>query len=325
MLEEIQHSAPDTQPKRLKRPARGIPVRGPTLLALNAILTGLIGIVFAAIGTIVVLLSLDFIKVNSPSMPSPRWPICVWGAILGVTGLAGLANGVSAARRVARKRRLSRLCPLEPWLADFTWDPTGLTTRVRSDVSCRLCGELFAVPFVFPFWYSSFYTGGSIFGRVISLGFELAALAVVIHAGFLLLRWLKYGDSRLQFDRFPFFLGEVLAATLIPDKGIRGCRRVTFTLRCIQEPIEASGGQEDSEACYQIWASTFEVAQPGDMVAGRPIPVTFLLPDDPALGTALADRPPRYWEVEVAAATPGIAYKARFLVPVYVRPAGAAT
>jgi hypothetical protein len=98
---------------------------------------------------------------------------------------------------------------------------------------------------------------------------------------------------------------------------------VTFTLRCIQERIETTGSgrkRTTTEVCYQIWASTFEVEQPGDIAAGHPVPVTFLLPEDAGLSTVLADRPPRYWEIEVAAATPGINYQARFLVPVYARP-----
>ena len=38
-------------------------------------------------------------------------------------------------------------------------------------------------------------------------------------------------------------------------------------------------------------------------------------------GTRLSDRPPRYWELEVAANTPGLDLQARFLLPVYAEPA----
>jgi hypothetical protein len=145
----------------------------------------------------------------------------------------------------------------------------------------------------------------------------LLGLCIIGNAVLRFLRQLKYGSSSLQFERFPFFLGGLLTASLVPNRGIYGCRHVTFTIRCIQERMTV--GEGSTQVREQIWADTFDVNQPTDMRAGQAIPVTFQLPDDRKLSTALADRPKRYWELEVAAATPGIKYNANFLVPVYAR------
>ncbi len=47
------------------------------------------------------------------------------------------------------------------------------------------------------------------------------------------------------------------------------------------------------------------------------MPIEFEIPMQPELATELAVNPPRYWEIIVAADTPGIDYKGTFLVPVY--------
>ena len=317
MPDELQQTAPDTQTKRLNRQALGSPAGVPILL--------IFGVIFTGAGSAILLLALDVIKVSPHSILAPRWVIEVIGAIFAGAGLLMLMNGVRGVCRAIRRRQRAGLFPAEPWRADFAWDPSGFTASDRAGVLVCVAFGLFVVLFMTPFNWWGFRGGGGLFVIALSGVFDLVGLGLVGYALFLVLRWLKYGDSRLQFEGFPFFLGDVVTAALVPHKDVRGCRRVTFTLRCIQERIETTGSGENrstAEVCYQIWASAFEVEQPGDIAAGHPVPVTFLLPEDAGLSTALADRPPRYWEVEVAAATPGINYKARFLVPVYIRPAG---
>ena len=53
----------------------------------------------------------------------------------------------------------------------------------------------------------------------------------------------------------------------------------------------------------------------------RLIELRFELPADPSLETELSATPPRYWELEVRGKRAGLDLDARFLVPVYARPA----
>jgi hypothetical protein len=318
MPEELQQTAADTEQKRVNRTTRGSPTGAVAFLVF--------GVVFTGVGTAVLRMTLRGLNVGHQRHNNPGWVVLV-GAIFAGVGLLMLVRGVLAARRAWHRRQLRNLYPGEPWRADFPWDPAGCISSDRPDEYRSLGWGLFLLIFTAPFQFIAFHlwgtsTEGAIMFTLIPGLFDLLGLGMIGWAVYLFLRRLKYGDSRLQYESFPFFLGDVLTASVVPHKSVRGARRVTFTLRCIQERIEVTSSGRDSntaEVCYQVWASSYEVEQPGDLAAGKLIPVTFLLPEETGLGTALSDRPPRYWELEVAAAAPGIGYKARFLVPVYVR------
>jgi hypothetical protein len=130
----------------------------------------------------------------------------------------------------------------------------------------------------------------------------------------------KYGRPYLRFERFPFFPGQLVECALDPGKGIRDYRKITYTLRCVEDVTETHGSGKNrstTTVCYQLYADHFEIDQPGSLGAqGQGVPVTFLLPED--VPTMDLWRPaPRYWELVVKADTPGVDFKATFLVPVY--------
>ena len=62
---------------------------------------------------------------------------------------------------------------------------------------------------------------------------------------------------------------------------------------------------------YEVWSAT----QMADFQRGEYV-WRFEVPDG-LPGTALSERPPRYWELELTIATPGVDYAGTFLVPVY--------
>jgi hypothetical protein len=87
-------------------------------------------------------------------------------------------------------------------------------------------------------------------------------LTVVQHA--------KYGRARLAFQSFPFFLGETLSARLVTSRPIGDFKRITFTLRCIEERTETrrSGNKTTIRTvCDQLWAD--EVALEGGFSGRR--------------------------------------------------------
>ncbi|MCP4897127.1 MAG: hypothetical protein GY906_09160, partial [bacterium] len=134
---------------------------------------------------------------------------------------------------------------------------------------------------------------------------------------YLLAGFFKYGGSRLRFCRFPFLIGQSL------DVGLTRVRLdqpkfLKVTLRCVEEAHETHGsgeGRRSVVVCYAVYEQTItftgsEIASNGEHR------MTFTIPPD-GLPTRLSNRPPRYWEIEIHADTPGIDYHGTFLVPVY--------
>lgn len=101
--------------------------------------------------------------------------------------------------------------------------------------------------------------------------------------------------------------------------GISAAAELTATLRCVQERVEVRGtgkGRGTVVVCYELRAPATAVALTTDG-RGRPaFRVTAPIPPD-APATALGEHPPRYWELDLAAARPGVDYGASFPVPVY--------
>ena len=68
--------------------------------------------------------------------------------------------------------------------------------------------------------------------------------------------------------------------------------------------------------CYELLALPATVAAVDDGSGGTALRVVAEVPPGAPV-TTLAARPPRYWELELSAATPGVDYGATFLVPIY--------
>jgi hypothetical protein len=191
---------------------------------------------------------------------------------------------------------------------------------------------LFFSVFLSPFNFWAFFSGeGPIPVKLIVSLFDLICLAGWGAFVYQLFRGLKYGESVLAFDGFPFFLGDRLEARFTGADRFLDYTKLTVTLRCVEEALEKDG---DSNAvkCYSRWEDqksyapgelSFSLGEPSRVLqvfrradSGAVLSVSFPLPAED-LGTMLSESPSRYWEVEVKAETPGIDFGATFLVPVY--------
>jgi hypothetical protein len=136
----------------------------------------------------------------------------------------------------------------------------------------------------------------------------------------MLLDLLRYGNSFLAYDSFPYSLGGTLRARLRSPHHVSAIDELTLTLRCVQEEYVTTGsGQNRSTnvVCYELYrdVSTLNRDQLTGL-AGNDISMEFRLPSDqPA--TTLAATPPTYWEIEAKGKARGADYEATFLVPVY--------
>jgi hypothetical protein len=254
--------------------------------------------------------------------------IAAFGLLFFLPGLWISANGVYTIFKKKSAARRRALFADRPWVGDFDWDPECIRDQGRRDLFTPFIFTAVWFAFLTPFLM--FFIGAGIAGKDLMVSI---LLLVFVAVGFLmlgmgvyrLLRYLKYGASRLWFDRFPFFLGDRLDARFNNDEGIGVFRRLTFTLRCIEERLDVvHRGNETtySVAACQHYADTQELDNPlGDraLQARQDFRVSFPLPAGMP-PSRLAELHPTYWLLEVKADTPGIDFDTSFLVPVYRDP-----
>ena len=149
--------------------------------------------------------------------------------------------------------------------------------------------------------------------------FDLVILALIAKFFYLLVQYFKYGNSRLRFNTFPFYLGDKLSVVLLgmPSR----VNQMIIDLRFIEEQYETRGsGKNRSQQviCYQRYHVN-RTLKGKDVSLSESLSLEWDLPEDPEFSSALSQRPARFWELEVRADTPGVDYHSRFLLPVYAR------
>lgn len=283
----------------------------------------LFGLPFLVAGVCIVLVSADIIPSDDADFNVPRWVVGVVGGIFASAGLYLILLSLIGTIRKRRAENALKASPAQPWLADYRWNPEGIRGQGLGGSLKYFVQAFFIAAFLVPFHYVGWYAdGGSIvFGLFASL-FTLWPIGCVIYGFYCIGRSLKYGKSFLRFKTFPFFTGELLESELIPHGKIGGYTSFELNLRAIEEKIitrQTSDGTETSVAVFEKYRETQRFdSEGGDVASGASLPIVFDLPDN-VFGTCLSQHPPRYWEIEVIAETPGIDYTASFLVPVYNR------
>jgi hypothetical protein len=248
-----------------------------------------------------------------------------FGALMGLASLSFLLHGGRGLREEARRRRVRAARPDEPWLADHPWRPDRAPDDGAAEVGRWLwtAGFLAAFLAVLAVPVLVAWPGEGRLPAGILLG--VLGLSVPAAAGrglYLLARRARHGRSELRFLGFPFFLGDALEAELVRPRGGPSLGRVEATLRCVQERYVRAGVTSRKQTLLDLRVLHEQkavVEAAGDRLR---LPLRFRLPDDGALATALAENPPRYWEIAVASAVPGVDFGATFLVPVYARDPG---
>ncbi|MCZ6786560.1 MAG: hypothetical protein O7E54_05280 [Planctomycetota bacterium] len=293
----------------------GAPITGwPALLfGLPFVATWLL-IRFAAVGKIAAF---------KPAKGVPPFLIDTAAWAFGLVGLYLVALGIAGLSRNARRRRLLRERPDEPWLADHAWAPE----KVRDDTWRRVRRALFGMA-LFAFlmtplnWWGFFSDRANLFVQIISGVFDLIGLYAIYHTGVIVVRALRFGSSTARPWSFPAFLGGDLDVTLHLNADVRQFDRLDVTLRCIEEVYETSGHGDNKSTrvvCYQIHGETRTFDTPANLVTtDGSIAFSFKLPDD-GKSTRLSARPARFWELEVKGERPGVDFLAAFMMPVYSR------
>jgi hypothetical protein len=112
--------------------------------------------------------------------------------------------------------------------------------------------------FLLPFNWWAFYSGkGPLVVKIFVVIMDGALVVALGALAYQALRALKYGASRLRFERFPFFMGEELTVHWSTGRSLGGFRQVTFTLRCIEQETVVtqyrSSGKSRSDSTIYSW------------------------------------------------------------------------
>ncbi|HPF39705.1 MAG TPA: hypothetical protein P5081_02255 [Phycisphaerae bacterium] len=279
----------------------------------------LFGGAFVAMGAFIILVSTGVIPTEKGSAHAPMWVIGVCGGVFALPGLWVVAYGIRTSMADAWSYRRSHRFPDSPWMFDYPWDESGETYSDIRPIKRGLLGLLILAGLAVPGHQIAMSEGRRALPFWIGSGvLDLVMLIVLFFLARSTLRLLRYGRSRVRFDRFPFRLGGRLDLTWLRPRGLNHCGPLKCTLRCIEEVFESAGDEGGQRiVAYATYQDEKRIEPPMDRdVMCAEVPLSFDLPTG-EFETRLRDHPPRYWQLEVRAETPGVDYVARFLTPVY--------
>lgn len=261
------------------------------------------------------------IEVDPGKIHAPMWVIAVCGLMFLLAGLWLIWHGLDGLRRKARIDNAKATRASSPWLWDYEWQALGISDNKIKKVMHALIMLIVVGVFLAPFHWWAFYSDdGRLMIKIIvvllSLAFGLGGGYYFFHN---LALFLKYGNSRLRFGSFPFYIGDKLSVILVdlPSE----INQLQLDLRFIEEKYETrrSGNRKETKVvCYQLYHESRTLKGREATASGKRT-LEWDLPDDLELTSALSLRPARFWELEVKADTPGVDYHSCFLLPIYAR------
>lgn len=254
---------------------------------------------------------------------APLWLIVLIGAMFFSAGLFLFVHGVRGMIRKAIYNRKAAETPGLPWLFDYQWRQEGIHFSAFDAMLNRLLGALVWNAFLIPFFWIGYTKRGAWPFLVVSGLFALLGLFFWVRWAQMLADLLRYENSFLAYDEFPYFLGGTLRARLRAPRRLAVIDSLTLTLRCVQERYVTTGygsNRTTRVVCYELYKDvlTLDPVRLANFV-GAAIPMEFRLPPD-KLPTTLAATPPTYWQIEARGQARGADYEAYFLVPVYKNP-----
>jgi hypothetical protein len=277
-------------------------------------LSVLLGLPFAAAGAVAIALAFRHGTIaGGGKLTFPPYAVVALGVSFVVVGLSFVVYGLVGVVRKSGLAALRARYPDQPWMVDYPWDRKGGRDEAPDEIARTLWFVAFMTVFLVPFHWVAFVSRERPFiFQLVTLLFDALGVGMLGRAAYLVARRVRYGPSRIALGRFPIEPGTT--AELILDDLSPAARALPIraTLRCVEERFEVRGtGKNRARVSVpsELYRDETTIA-PGE---GR---LRFDLPAN-VPGTRLAAQPPRYWELELAAETPGVDFGARFLVPVY--------
>jgi len=151
--------------------------------------------------------------------------------------------------------------------------------------------------------------------------FPLIGLLLLISAGYLLLRWQKFGQVTLVSTALPVPPGGRLNGTLELAGRIEPPAGFVLVLQCL-ERITTGSGKKRSTQEKTLWEATHNVpSSPFGNRGQTRIPVDFTLPTD-AAPTQSDPHHSILWRLQASAQVPGVDFHCQFEIPVQHKASG---
>jgi hypothetical protein len=280
------------------------------------------GLLFAGAGLIPLLVGVGMMAWSTGPTRPPGWVVAVVGAVFIIFGLAAFVVGLRGLYRRRRAQRAFLAGATAPWDWDYPWERTGACDDVWRRALRRFAWIAFLALFLSPFHYLLLTIEDKTFrvlGGLFILVFDAAILFTCASAVKAIIQGIKYGRVYLQYEQFPMLLGRPASVRLLLDRHVDAAS-VDCTIRLIEETVEVSyHGRGKSSRQYvfdQLYEEKFTAALAQGAEGRQTARVEFQLPEGD-YSTRLSGDEPRYWLFEAEAATPGVNFHARFLLPVY--------
>ena len=278
----------------------------------------LFGLPFLLVGIAIEFMALDRIPAKKHA---PDWMIGLIGAFFFSAGAFLVIHGLRGVARKAAHDREAAAEPGQPWLADYHWQRRGIPFSAFNAMLSRLVAAITWNAFLIPFFWVGLNVPGP--GRAFLAGACLFALIGLIFWA----RWiqmlgdlLRYGNSFLEFNSFPYFLGNRFEARLRAPRHLEAIDELSITLRCVQEKYITTGSGNNRSTkvvCFELYKEATTLPREQLMGAGNSyVTISFPLPENQPC-TSLSTTPPTYWEIEARGKARGADYQAYFLIPVY--------
>lgn len=280
------------------------------------------GLLFAGAGLIPLLLGAGMMAWSTGPTRPPGWVVAVVGAVFVIFGLAAFAAGLRGLYRRRRARRAYLAGATAPWDWDHPWERAGARDDVWRRALRRIAWIAFLALFLSPFHYMLLtieHTTFRVLGGLFLLVFDAAVLYTFASAVKAIIQGLKYGGVFLQYEQFPMLLGHPASVRLLLDRRVDAAS-VHCTIRLVEETVEVSDEGRGKTSRQYVFDQLYEEKFTAPLAPGtdgrQTARVEFQLPVGD-YSTRLSGDEPRYWLFEAEAATPGVDFHARFLLPVY--------
>ncbi|MBI5211164.1 MAG: hypothetical protein HY927_14425 [Elusimicrobia bacterium] len=271
---------------------------------------------FVAAGVFMIAMGLGHTRAKGNA---PGGVLAAMGVCFAAAGVMVIVQGFQVHRTETLRAEGKNRDPGRPWLWDHAWDPTGTDDDGVEVTAGSLVWGAFIALFMVPFnWWAFFSKEGNIFVGAITGLFDAISLALLAHGLYRLSVGLKYGRSRLRFESFPFYMGETARVALLAAERLEGARSLKAKLSCLKGRIIRD---DESERVVMEPIYEEEKGLGGARAApiGGQIPLSFDIPADQGLPTALSEPVPVQWRLDLTADTEGLDFRAGFRLPVYRR------